>query len=439
MKHSLWIYLFISLSWLQCSFCWTEIPPTPRRPPTSAAAFDGGQSTVDISVANHDWHIWKAADRLEERMKDHQLTPTVISILKQWARQWNDQEHLLNNNKLLHEIEESMVALGMLIEWMDNSMIKNDTIVLMDICCGKGICSLLASYIFKNDSRVSKIVMMDRPPEANNKKNQHLDWSHIEVANEYASEENRPTIEAHKENLFETDKIIDWLSSPEQQDLPLAFLGIHLCKNLSPTFIGIANTLGPSRVPFLCLAPCCLPRVVIQSKYKDSSKNVLQVAEYEAPLQRQARLRAAHLRRNAQQRRTTRKCFLCQSTNHTLQNCDIFATASSTERSEILEKSASLEPCWKCGEIGHKKQDCPSKQASGLPTLILKPMLEKDVSHIMHTENPFAAYCYLLSTTIERDSIQLFETGLVNTKSSLLEHGTNWNRERKTTYIVATN
>ena len=38
-------------------------------------------------------------------------------------------------------------------------------------------------------------------------------------------------------------------------------MGIHLCKSLSSACIGMFNTLGPTKAPFLVLAPCCLPRL----------------------------------------------------------------------------------------------------------------------------------------------------------------------------------
>jgi hypothetical protein len=168
----------------------------------------------------------------------------------------------------------------------------------------------------------------------------------------------------------------------------------------------------------------------------------LEVAQYESPLQREARLRADQLRRNARQRhsKNTRKCVLCESTNHTVHQCPRLASSSNAAQAEILRRAADLDPCWKCGEVGHQKKDCPSTQASGVPTLIRQPVIQKDVSRIMHTGNPFAAYCNLLSTKIDRKSVNLFESELLKkTESSLLEHGTNWNRDRKTIYIVATN
>jgi len=348
------------------------------------------------------------------------------------------QRNVINKPNLLHEIEESMVAIGKFLEWLDSSGMdfSKQSVVFVDICCGKGICSLLASHLFENDNRVSKIIMMDKPDNELSQ-NGHLDWSHLVHANENAVPEHRPLIEARKGNLFETDKIIDWLSTARGTD-PMAFVGIHLCKNLSPTFVGIGNALGASQVPFMCLAPCCLPQVVVQGKNNHRNK-LLEVAQYEAPLQRQARLKAAQLRRNARYRhsKATRECFLCKVTNHAVRQCPELASYSSSKQCKILEQAAALEPCWKCGQLGHRKKDCPSKQESSIPTLIPKPMMHKNVSYIMDTEDPFASYCQLLSTTIDRESVSLFESQLEKTESSLLEHGSNWNRYRKTIYIVA--
>jgi hypothetical protein len=291
------------------------------------------------------------------------------------------------------------------------------------VCCGKGICSMLASYLFQDDSRISKIIMMDKASD--------LDWSHIAIANQLASVDIRPVIETHQGNLFEMDEMIEWLST---ETTPLAIVGIHLCRNLSPTLVGITNVLGPTKVPFLCLAPCCLPRIVIKGQRQ---QHPLEIAQFEPPLQRQARLLAAQRRRKAQQRRTP--CLLCQSTDHKVNQCRLLP-ASESEQLDIFQRAAALEPCWKCGELGHLKKDCPStQQTSSVPALIPRPVARHDVSHIIQNDNPFATYCDLLSTTIiARETVHVVETGLKSTESSLHEHGTNWNRERKTVFIVAT-
>ena len=338
---------------------------------------------------------------------------------------------ILNKNNLLHEVEESVIALEFLLEWLDAQKNMNTPISLVDVCCGKGVCSMLASYVFQNDSRVSKIVMVDK---ANG-----LDWSHIAVANQDAVTECRPLIETYQYNLFEMDDIVDWFGSSlntDKVETPIAFIGIHLCKNLSPTLVGIGNALGSTKAPFLCLAPCCLPPVVLKNGGKHSN-HLLEVAQYESPMQRQARLMSATKRRNARQRRNP--CILCHSTDHRVWQCNFFLSSSQEDQVKILQRAADVEPCWKCGELGHTKKDCPaSDQKSSLPPLIPRPVTKRDVSNVLQSGDPFASYCNLLSTTIDRQSVQIFETGLKNTESFRREHGNNWNRGRKSTYIVAT-
>lgn len=412
---------------------------------------DGHTSSTAATISGP---IWRTADLLNQRMKDHPLTPSVVGILNYWWDQLRDDEdwqRLLNKSNLLQEVEESMVALGFLLECLEknNKSSKNDDkFVLCDVCGGKGIFSLLASFVFQNDTRITKIILLDKPnfdmSNINNNNNNGLaDWSYISVLNTRADVENRPIIETHHENLFETDKVIERLhSSSSSSSEQIALVGIHLCKNLSPQFVGIANSMD--RVKILILAPCCLPRVVVQKSKKNKSKErVLDVAQYESPLQRQARLQAAQRRRNAQYRHTssTRKCILCQSTNHTVSQCHQLTSHSREEQAKILQRAAALEPCWRCGELGHKKKDCPSLQVSGLPTLIPRPVVHLDVSQVMSTDNPFLAYCNLLSSAIDRkSSVKVLESGLLKINSSNLEHDVaNWNGNRKTIFIVATN
>jgi hypothetical protein len=367
-------------------------------------------------------NILKTVAGLSKSMAHHSLTPKVSSILVRWSEEWKEQREawgLLNKPNLLHEVEESMVALELLMDWMDQQA-RGQPLAIVDVCCGKGVFSMLASYLFEGDSRICRLVMMD--------KDSNVDWGHIHVANKDAKSSNRPVIEAHQCNLFEIDETIEWLSLYNER---LGLVGIHLCKNLSPTLVGIANALGPSKAPFLCLAPCCLPRVVLQGRHKEQ---VLEVASYESPMERQARLVAADRRKNARRRKIP--CLLCESTNHRIQQCP-HLPAAHEEQLALFQRAAALEPCWKCGELGHTKKNCPSKQESSIPAMIPRPVVKLNVSHIISDNNPFGKYCKELSTTVERESVCLFESKLELTESSRQEHRNNWNRKRKTIYIVA--
>ena len=75
-------------------------------------------------------HVWRAMKKLTttSTLKDHPLTPIVVSILQQWAEiadcsspEQNQPEMMgiLNKNNLLHEVEESIVALGFFKTWLD--------------------------------------------------------------------------------------------------------------------------------------------------------------------------------------------------------------------------------------------------------------------------------------------------------------------------------
>jgi hypothetical protein len=408
------------------------------------------------NISNRHWHVWRTADRLEKEgltisssapttssgltlpNKEiiHQLTQTTVAILRQWIETWGDDNQLqglLNKSTLLHEIEESIVALALLIEWMMNRDIETP-ITVVDVCCGKGVFSMLASYVFQGDQRVAKIIMLDK---ANN-----INWNHIGAANQEALGENRPRIETWGGcNLHETDELIDRLEYEAlASQAPLALIGIHLCKNLSPTCVGIVNALGHEQCPFLCLAPCCLPRAVLtqSNKYEKHSNGIIEVSQRETPKERQDRRTAAQRRINSKKRGATPAvCILCQSPAHAVHQCRLLPL-DEQERIGVFQAAAANTPCWKCGVVGHFKADCPSDQTSSLPALVKPSVSRLDVSKVLKTESPFETYCCLLSTTLQREQIKLVATGLASDASQHQDEGSNWNSERKSIYIVAT-
>lgn len=401
---------------------------------------DAKLQRVDRMTGHENWHVWKAADRLEKEglasslnapVDDtRELTRKVVSILRRWGKNWSGKKGwmgFLNKNSLLHEVEESIVSLESLIRWMDENR-PSDGITIVDVCCGKGVFSLLTSYVFEDDPRVEKIIMLDKAT---------INWSHVKAANKDASMEKRPLIELWGGcNLHEIDQVVDRL---EAVGTPLALVGIHLCKTLSPTCIGIVNAMGPSRCPFLCLAPCCLPRVITSQagKKKGKDKNpIIEVPQYETPQERKARRVARQRRDGAMKRGLTKSlCYLCKSPGHPIHKCGLLP-ANEKERIDIFHKAAAATPCWKCGVVGHFKADCPSDQVAGKPSLILRPMARMDVSTVIESDKPFDTYCSLLAGTIQLDRVLLIETGLVN--NDVKHQEGNWNSGRKSIYIVAT-
>jgi hypothetical protein len=369
-----------------------------------------------------DWHVWKTADRLErngltlspesnyapETNTTTQLIKEVIVILRQWGNEWagrNEWQGILNKSSLLHEVEEAIVTLGFLVDHlkrMDADSEKIDPITIVDVCSGKGIFSLLASYIFRDNSQVTKIVMLDKAK---------IKWNHVDIVNESARKERRPAIETWQCNLHETDDVVKQL---ESLNTSLAMVGIHLCKTLSPTCIGIVNSLDPTICPFFILAPCCLPRAVL--KRNTGKKSIIEIRQFETPAEKESRIVAKKLRDAAMTRKPQVRPI------------------SMGDQLGISSNNV-LAPCWKCGMPGHVKADCPSTQTTGKPQLIKPPLMEIDVSNVLHSERPFDAYCTLLSSSIQRKHINIIDTGLTNERAQ--HQKGNWNNGRKSIYIVS--
>jgi len=377
-----------------------------------------------------DWHIWKAVDTLKtngiaSNQKDSPIAITIIiekiiPILYQWGDQWAGRaewQGLLNKSSLLHEIEESIVTLSFLWEYLET--IKGETdfqgITLIDVCCGKGVFSIVSSYLFQNDDRIKQIIMLDKA---------NIKWNHIDEVNQSAKIENRPFIDCWSNcNLHEIDDIVNRL---EALETPVALVGIHLCKTLSPTCIGIVNSLGGKTCPFFVLAPCCLPSAVTQSSNRQTigKSSIISVRSYESVDERRTRLEAKLKRDAAMSRRP--KMMSEQLT---------VVDGASFSKQMIPMQTVPITPCWKCGDSGHKKADCPSLQTTGKPRLVQPPSVDVDVSGILHSNNPFNLYCELLSASLEQKSVKVFDTGLVNEKARHQQG--NWNNCRKAIYIVA--
>lgn len=295
---------------------------------------DGVISTIPTSSVPHH----------EERLK--KLTKKVAQILRQWGKNWADQpewQTLLNKKSLLHEVEESIVALSFFYEWLETyaNEHNNTRVILVDVCCGKGILSMLASYLFQGSHRLSSIIMLDKQTDIN--------WNHIAASNDHAKDENRPFIQTWGGcNLNEIDDVLRLLEKENcESNVQYALIGIHLCKLLSPSCAGLANVLGQDKCPFLCLAPCCLPRAVLQSKTRIQSRQsqcTVSVRSYETSQQREDRQQANKLRAGAKLRSFRgMPCFLCADTGHPINRCALLPS-DTTERLVIFEKAAAQTP-----------------------------------------------------------------------------------------------
>ena len=382
------------------------------------------------------WSIWKAATTLEtDGMTVSKPNPLyadtitqAVSILRVWGHMWAglpEWQSLLNKSSLQHEVEESIVALYHLHEWMLLQDTQGPPLIVMDVCCGKGLFSMLLSYMvgihWRNLRTISRIVLLDKATS------QTLNWNHIHVANSTAAKEKRPSMELWEGcNLHDYDIVLDRLQGLES---PVAMVGIHLCKTLGPSCVGLANGLGPTKCPYLCLAPCCLPRIAITTK---SRTRCIPVNLYEEPQERRDRVDAMQRRDVALGRRNV-ICYLCGDATHRTQGCSLLPV-DEEERLAVLKQATATIPCWKCGIVGHFKADCPSDLTR--PVRLEPPSLAMDVEKVLHSPQPFDTYCQLLAETLQECATkQILEPGLINASSAHQEG--NWNGGRKSIYIVA--
>ena len=113
------------------------------------------------------------------------------------------------------------------------------------------------------------------------------------------------------------------------------------------------------------------------------------------------------------------------------------------ERVDIFQKAAASNPCWKCGEVGHFRENCPSIGQPSRPRLSLPPTIELDVMRSTLSNSGqglFESYCRLLGTAVQEADVQVLDVGLVNNSANHdnAANNDNWNRDRKSIFIVST-
>ena len=357
-------------------------------------------------------------------------THQVLEVLSEWATNEIILDHwksLTNKANLRQEVEESIVALHHLQEWQHTAQVES--YLALDVCCGKGLFGILLSYLApKYYPNLRRIVLLDKDP--------HIDWTHIHEANQFCAQDGRPYLDLWAgTNLHERDALVTNLLSFR---LPVAVTGIHLCKTLSPALVGLSNALG---APYLCVAPCCLPRPT----------QVISVAQYESPLQRNARLQAIRRATDARPRqRATRRCFVCGEDHHVKDCPDRHRYITNNgidgamEWNQVVKEALLLaQPCWNCGQTGHQRKDCrlsfapvPASPSSQLNMTVA--LSSSSSSSSSSLSNPFQTYCQYLSTFVVQShksrKVQLVDAKLPS------HHGSNhhWNQARKTIFIIAT-
>ena len=182
------------------------------------------------------WHVHAAAHALDSsellstecgRARFGPLVACVGTVLRAWASEpagsgRQQTAGLLNKRTLLHEVEECVVALHFLLEWLEtdgsdpehcsrngaeaseaaeSSAVEAKLITVVDLCAGKGVFSCLLSYVAGRGAgwpaapaavapephdaalarlsvlaaRVSRIIAVE--------KQRDVDWAHLERAN----------------------------------------------------------------------------------------------------------------------------------------------------------------------------------------------------------------------------------------------------------------
>jgi Zinc knuckle len=446
---------------------------------TVGAEVDG---KVTESRPGSHWRVWSCVEALVSETSSstpskpnrmmmepyRSTTEQVASILELWGRQWAGNlswGSMLNKRTLHHEAEECIVALYFLRQWMLTST-RRDTeenrFIAVDVCGGKGIFSMMLSYMAsefwqpedaKRDEHIhprklEKIILLEKAT--------HIDWMHIEEANErgLSEKKNYPAIEIWPDtNLHAYDTLIEKYQalSSAHSNIPLAMTGIHLCKMLSPSLVSLVNGLGPLLCPYLCLAPCCLPRVVINplstKEGGNGAEKTISINDHETNEARESRL-DHNRRKNAARNRFA--CYLCQSKRHWVKQCPRMELMSDGERANVMEAALASIPCWICGVVGHFKNDCPTPEADRITTQ-LPPTVTWNVSNIITSPAPYEKYCELLATHVNigtqpeschnglkntkrvAANIQVVEAGLTDTSY----HELNWNSRRKSIFIIA--
>lgn len=214
------------------------------------------------------------------------------------------------------------------------------------------------------------------------------------------------------------------------------------------------NGLGDQCI-YACLAPCCIPRVVMSQKRQETTTTpfrIDQTKEYTLTVQllesiEERQIRLDYMQRRQRTRRKPREgpCFFCQDETHGLLDCTLLPKLPIMQQMKIhREFHSATVPCWNCFQFGHYKEDCPVVVSKKL-TAMHPPQMKVDVTQILQAERPFQTYCTLLAECFQNRCYEVIQTDLEKSESHHQEHPSpqqdqqesNWNSERKSIFIVA--
>eukprot|EP00747_Dinoflagellata_sp_TGD_P029899 gnl/TRDRNA2_/TRDRNA2_134254_c0_seq3.p1 gnl/TRDRNA2_/TRDRNA2_134254_c0~~gnl/TRDRNA2_/TRDRNA2_134254_c0_seq3.p1 ORF type:complete len:349 (-),score=42.62 gnl/TRDRNA2_/TRDRNA2_134254_c0_seq3:348-1394(-) len=142
--------------------------------------------------------------------------------------------------KLRKEVTEAFAVVHASRRALAKLDLGADGVVIIDVCCGKGMGSLILAQEFGN----STLHALDR--------NRHMDLAHFQE---------QSNIHFHEVDLFSAaaaDLISGIAADAQSRRIPVLMVGIHLCGPLSPRLLDLF--LGLSAPAVLVLCPCCLDR-----------------------------------------------------------------------------------------------------------------------------------------------------------------------------------
>lgn len=400
---------------------------------------------LTYSSSSSYWNASKTADAIDaqlesphSRLSAYASTASQVScVLREWGRGWASNPAMSSffrsPNALLHETEESIVALDCFRQWtLKQQWPLRKSLVIVDVCCGKGYFSMFLAHLATtfwaeqdagtNRPLISKIILLDKSSTSD------INWQHIDIANNEAGSKRPKLLLWPSTNLHDYDDLVDkFVGQVQSPTTLLAMIGIHLCKELTLSFCSLANGMG-QKLAYASVAPCCLPRRV--TKRLGGNKN-LTVFRHESTKDRQRRIDYTALRR------LSRCCFLCNAKDHLVRQCPSFPS-DANEQSRILQQAILQTPCWTCSVVGHFASDCPMPSAtrpSATP-----PSFHVNTDSVMLQDDPFTAYCRIIAAEcLEIGQGQVVESGLTrNTPAGAAEEQKHWNASRKSVFIVAT-
>lgn len=351
----------------------------------------------------NDWSIKKAIKALAKsslvESRFGELLSEILAILQDWSDMWvgvPKWAHFADFKGFLHEVEEALLPLSIVIDCcvQRSARISADhsSIVVIDLCCGKGMFGILLSALATKRpviaQHVGGIVMAE--------KQTNIRWEHIEYANAAAQDptntEFKVPITVWKGiNIFSDDLSYAIRSKIRQLDSPsvcgsAVLVGIHLCRRLSSRFIELANSLEARRVCAAVLAPCCLPCFG-----GPDSRRPISIPS-------------------------------CPTPDSAFKSPEQLAQKK-TSRLDIIFKT-----CWKCGVFGHRREECVADTLDRKLNInkLWKEMESESIASLCSTAqtvlnladlsgmlNPFAGWCDFLFSALNDRGGSKEMTGIV--------------------------